>query len=314
MDHKDRLILQALDKNVRQSYRQIGKKTRLAEETVQYRIKRMIKEEIITGFWGVPRLGNNIAVYKILLKNKSLSSSMKKSLREFILSSRPVSWAAETDGTWNYIITIMGKDWEAAQTMVELTSKFSKYLADIQILKSVSATSLNEKYIHDKPHVDIRENSFLAPQQELDKTDSRIVTILSSDSRASATIIGERVGLTPEAAARRIKKIIKNDVMQCLKVRINHAKLGKTYFHLLISFSDPHSKTYVKQYWESHPACVFIMEHVGKYQMHLELVETHDKVNQIMEDFITQFPEALSDYEICPISKELKIEPNTLRK
>jgi len=51
IDLKDRKILYHLDLNCRQSYSQIGKKVGLSKKVVEYRVKRMEKEKIITGYW-----------------------------------------------------------------------------------------------------------------------------------------------------------------------------------------------------------------------------------------------------------------------
>ena len=69
LSKKDLKILQQLDLNLRVSYSQIGRKTRLSKETVQYRIKQLEKNKFITGYWAMPSIKNNFSVYKILLKN-----------------------------------------------------------------------------------------------------------------------------------------------------------------------------------------------------------------------------------------------------
>ena len=52
-DKKDQEILYELDLNARQSNAQIAKKVRLSKEVVGYRIKRMLEDEIIIGFYSV---------------------------------------------------------------------------------------------------------------------------------------------------------------------------------------------------------------------------------------------------------------------
>ena len=50
LDKKDKQILYQLDLDSRQSYKQIGKKSKLSREVVQYRIKQLEKKGIIRGY------------------------------------------------------------------------------------------------------------------------------------------------------------------------------------------------------------------------------------------------------------------------
>ena len=76
LDLKDRKILYNLDLNCRQSNAQIGKKVGLSKQVVDYRIKRMEEDKIITRYWtniDSYRFGYQVYRYYLITQNASLS-------------------------------------------------------------------------------------------------------------------------------------------------------------------------------------------------------------------------------------------------
>ena len=83
LDAKNLAILRILDQDVRSSFTEIGKRARLSKEVVQYRIKKLEEEKIITGYWTFIKYLTG-AVYKVLIKNRNLAGEKKKEFIEFV--------------------------------------------------------------------------------------------------------------------------------------------------------------------------------------------------------------------------------------
>ncbi len=309
MNKKDLKILQALDADVRSSFSAIGRKTRLSKEVVQYRIKQLEKNNTITEYWAIPRIDSGSTVYKVLIKNKSLGLKKKEELVSFLTSQPSVAWMASVEGSWDFIITsVVNEDASFSKMMIELQNKFGTHFKDKQIMKTVSAVDINEKYLYDGQIDPITtELNFLDEEVEIDDTDKEIISVLLTNSRSSFAEIGKKVGLTAESISYRFKKIMKNKLISKLKVRINHDVLGLAYYHLFISLSDYGKKQAVSNYFTQLPSCVFIMNHIGVYDMHVELVMPIKDVHNILLQFAEMFGDSLSSYELLKIQEEHQI-------
>ena len=101
LDAKDLAILRILDQDVRASFTEIGRKTRLSKEVVQYRIKKLEEEKIITGYWTFIKYLQG-TVYKVLIKNRNLAGQKEKEFIEFVRNHKIVSWFAKTQGNFDY--------------------------------------------------------------------------------------------------------------------------------------------------------------------------------------------------------------------
>lgn len=306
IDKKDLAILQTLDQNTRASYIQIAKKTNISKEAVQYRIKQLEKKEIITGYWATPSIGKQETVYKLLIKNKSLGTTKKQEFINYCLKQKTISWFATTEGTWDFVISsYLIEDSDFLILVDNIMKKFGKHFKEKHILKSTAMIIMNEKYLYDEEKtIRIKEDSFLEEIEKTDEIDAEIIKILSTNARATYTEIGKQVKLTPESISLRFKKIMKKELIKSINPRINHNKIGLTYYHLFLAVSDYEKKDTICKYYTQHPDIIFIMKHIGYYDIHLELAIPEEKTETIIEELTEKFGETISNYELLKIKKE----------
>lgn len=305
IDKKDIAILQALDQDVRASYTQIGKQTGLSKEVVHYRIKRLEKKNILTGSWATPTIGADKAIYKVLIKNKSLGKENKQQFITYVKSLKEAVWFAGTEGNWDFVMTFFVKQHEEfAKAFLRIMERFGTYFSKKHILKSTSMIAMNEKYLHDDNTTNIKEDSFLEPKNRPDKKNQQIINMLSEDARISFSDIGRAIGLTPEAVSKRYRAILDRKLLVRSNIRINQAKLDLSYYHIFISVSDYEKKDAISTFYTQHPSCVFMMKHIGYYDLHLEIVVKEEEIERIIEELTEKFGEAISSYELLKIRKE----------
>lgn len=305
LSKKDVNILRELDTDVRASLSSIGRKTRLSKEVVQYRIKQLEKNNIITGYWAIPRIDKASTAYKVLIKNKSMGTEEKKQFVEYLKTQKSLAWFATVEGGWDFLMTaVVAEDSMFSNMMMEIQNKFGSYFKEIQILKIMSATDINEKYLYEEKQPKITELNFLDEIKEIDETERQIIAEISKNSRQSFAELGRKVGLTAESISYRFRKMMKEQLISKLKVRINHDKLGLAYYHLFISISDYNKKREIYNYFTQLSSCVFIMQHIGNYDMHLELVMLQEKTQEVLLNFISKFGNSLASYELLKIQEE----------
>lgn len=305
LDKKDLAILRELDKGVRASLTQIGKRTRLGKEVVAYRLKRLQERGILTGYWVVPRISAQTSTYKLLLKNKSLGTK-KQALIDHLLAQQEVGWLALTEGTWDIVATLfVTSDADFSLLLKKLFAQWGSHFKEKHILKSTSMITTNEKYLHEQKRLLFTQTTdFLEKSPERDETDKRIVKEISLDGRISFAELGKHVGLTPEAVSYRYRKLVKNKEIALLKPRIDHGKLGLSYYHLFIAMNDFGKLDELDAHYTHHPACVFLMHHVGYYDVHLELVMKEEETQTFIDELTEKFGEAIASYELLKVSKE----------
>ena len=62
----------------------------------------------------------------------------------------------------------------------------------------------------------------------LDKIDKQILSILQTDGRISWQMLGDRVHLSANAVAERVRRMTRAGVIRGFKAEVNQAALGRT--------------------------------------------------------------------------------------
>jgi DNA-binding Lrp family transcriptional regulator len=301
--------LQALDENVRATYKQIGKYAHLGKETAQYRVKRLEEEGCISGYWTHVRRGSPLFVYKILLKNRGMSKDALEHFSKYLSEQKVVSWFASCQGYWNFLVTVSSSnDSEIAEFAHTLFTLYSKHFCDIQLLKSFSAIVFPEKYLYHKIPLRSFRDNFFQGKFSLDSKNIAILEHLSTNPRISFVDLSKKINLTPEAISLRFRKLIKQGNILFMKPRIRHERLGLSYTHLFLRFSDGEQVSPAISYLSSCRECVFVMEHIGKYQLHAELVCPPEKIANILNSFMNRFSLHIQEYDLCRIQEEFKLQ------
>ena len=75
------------------------------------------------------------------------------------------------------------------------------------------------------PSLQYGEYTLLNP---LDRTDRAILTVLHEDGRIAVTALAERVGLSPNATAERMRRLVRDGVIEGFRAVVSPAALGRT--------------------------------------------------------------------------------------
>src|SRR3989338_6125652 len=92
LDLLDKKILAELDKNARVSYSELGKRIRIAKETVKYRMQLLEKKGIVQGYYAVidfSKLGYTI--YRLYLKLSGTTPEKEREITEYLTNSKQVA-------------------------------------------------------------------------------------------------------------------------------------------------------------------------------------------------------------------------------
>jgi len=305
VDKKDISILKELDQDVRSSFQELGRKTRLSKEVVQYRLKQLEDKKIITAYWALFNLPQGTTIYKILIKNKSLTSQKKNEFVEFVMKQKLVSWFANTEGNFDYVMTCtVNDDKDFAYFLQELFSRFGTYFQEKHILKTTKSSMTNEKYLYpNNEFIYNHEVDVYNYIKDIDEKDNIILRELSLNSRIKFVDLAKKTNLTAEAISQRYKKLI-DKINIRYKVRIDMKKLGLSYYHLFVSIQNQDMKKELVSFYTIHSDCNSILHHIGFYDLHLEFILPPDKIQKILEEFSAKFGASVVSYELLNVREE----------
>ena len=145
LDDTDKLILKELSLNARISIIDLSDKTKLTRDILNYRIKKLKKENVISQYSVLPNLENiGIKLYKIILRTKNFNEKEETKLRDYIKANKKTTQFLKLIGAWDLEIELEVKDEdELYKILNEMRKDFSNIIRDFDILRITKTYKYN---------------------------------------------------------------------------------------------------------------------------------------------------------------------------
>ncbi len=309
LDKKDRLIMQQLEENSRQSYAEIGRKVGLRSDTVEYRINRMLKKGLIIRMFAEPNLQKlGLKTYRIYLKVENITSRKEKQLVDYFMNHPKGHWFAEFEGEWDYTMRYTLKDErEFKEEMEELLRKFGKFIKAKSIVMTLQQAYLPLTYLTGKRGA----IKLLSLEKEkkieaLDETDTKIMGLLFENSRIKTVDIASKTGISPDAVQYRIKRLLEKGIISFFGVYYNSLVLGYSRYKVLLWLQPTREREkQLLRYCEHHPNSNYLNRIVGAWDLEVDFdAKNAQEIHNIVKDLKNNFPDIIRDHSTLMILKE----------
>ncbi len=309
IDSKDREILYQLDLDSRQSFAKIGKKVGLSKTVVAYRINKLIENEYIKTFYTVIdafRLG--YISFRVYLVYQYMTQERERELIEHFTKQKLNWWTISAEGRFDLAVIMWVKNindfyafWE--ETLRRFRDNFLEqwFSAYIQIYTYRHSYLLDDPNKSDRTKFEITGGG---EQVTIDDLDYRLLRLITPNARMPVKELATKLDSTPAVVNYRLKKLIKQGVIQGFRADIDYGKLGYQFFKADIDLKDYKQRGKIINYAKTNPHLVRIDKSVGISDLELEYhVKTLEQFHQIMKDLTNQFPEAIKKYRYVYASR-----------
>ncbi|MEK6954256.1 MAG: Lrp/AsnC family transcriptional regulator [Candidatus Micrarchaeota archaeon] len=274
LDQKDRRLLAGLDRNARSPTSLLAKKVALSKQAAAYRLERLQKNGVISGFLTIinlPLLG--YTGFQLYLKLRSAPRKKEEALVTYALNHPRVIWGIRCTGSWDFLILFAEHSVkEFDSDLKALMREFSPFIATTAFSVYTSWRHLNHKYITgEEPAIRfLRESKTAEPIDELDR---KILSIISTNCRASLLELAARTKIPASTVAYRLKELQKRRIIVGFMPHLDFNKTGYQYFHVILKLRPnvtDERKSQFLRFFEFHPNIVYIEECFGEADLELE--------------------------------------------
>lgn len=314
LDLKDRKILYQLDLDCRQTNAEIGKKVGLGKQVVDYRIKRLLKEGIITRFATVVdtyKLG--FSKYKIYLSLENASKEVIKEMITFLKAHRNTEWVATCSGRWDLIAGYIVKNvYEFNEAVKELDEKFSQYIAVRETAISLGVPHWRKEYLlnNKEPQEAVQQGGRKGDYQ-IDKIDEEILKLLVNNARLPITVIAQRLQTTPRIIAYRIRNLKKEKIILINRIFLDLNKFNWIYCKALLKFKNLTQQRYQQfmEYSSRLKNLTYAINSIGSWDIELDFeIEDFNTFHKIMLELRDKFSEIIKNYDFVIVMNEEKLD------
>jgi len=307
LDLLDKKIMYELDLNARASVTEIAKRVRASKETVNFRIKRLLKESYIKGFYTVfntAKLG--YFYYKTFLKFHRTTPEIENKIIEYIKNQKNCAYFGSCEGPYDLIFLLMVKNAKQfKEFLIEFKEKFGDYILEKEVHTVLTTHRLNEKFLFAGK---TSKHSFYQDeisQYPIDDIDAKIMQILSTEARISLIDLGNKINIDSKVVKYRIKKLEKEGIIIAYVSAPNFDKLGLQFIQINFNLKNNKTASSIIEFFDKTNKCLYALELLGKYDLTVEIHVENDRVlREIMEGFKQQFVDKYNDYDIFNMYKE----------
>ncbi|MDP3727971.1 MAG: Lrp/AsnC family transcriptional regulator [bacterium] len=311
LDIKDKKILSLLSQNARANSSTIAKEVVLSRDTVAYRLENYQKKGLIQGYRTVVDIGLfGYDAYHIFLQLNKPTEEIEKKLIQKFQEFSFMRAIIKFSGKFDFELAVIAKGLQDFDRILDdILTACSHYLQDYLI---VARTETYVGRVFPRSFYDYKQ----APQKKvesngviLDALDKKLLTILADDATASYQFLAKKTGLSPDAIAYRIKKLLQEGVILKFIPVINYAALSYNIYAVLLRISglDIKRKIILKNFLKENPHILWAVKCVGRFNVLSYIcVNTTEELNQTIIQLRNIIPDTLIDYEVLIAYEEYK--------
>ena len=331
LDKKDKQILSIIGENCRTQSKQIGEIVNLGKDSVRYRIKNLIKEDLYRGNLTIINpFAFRLQPIILLIKLEKTTQEKEEKILDYFEEHKFVLWFGQTQGKHDFNVILLSKSIEHQDKLIkEIRTKLKENLKEIETLNVTNFFACNTfpKQIRNELKTEIKfdklDSSFgkllnkypYCSSQEIpfnaDAKDLIILNRLAQGAEKQIQEISEKTKIPSDTIKNRIKIMIEKNVILAFRASINVSYLGFhgyiVNFKLLPQTTDKQKKKF-EEYFKKQEFISFgigLIRSIHDYQTYL-FAKNPLEFNDIIKKIRNEFSDIIEDYETNLILKDYK--------
>ncbi|MCA9495705.1 MAG: AsnC family transcriptional regulator [Nanoarchaeota archaeon] len=318
MDLYDKKIINLLIKNCRYSLIDIAKAVNLSKDSVKYRINRLEKQKIITGFSLMidPRQFGYF-VNHLLLKLKTISEIENQDILKKLKEHPNITFISSQSGTFDMQIIFHTKTiYKKNQILEEILSIFKDLITNYKEVTHIRDYSFSFLFSDIDVNISVKEkndSSFSKlieknkkvtqqiPQEIInyDKIDREIIKAITKNPREKLNTIAEKIGINNETVKNRIKSLIKKKAIYRFSLYPNHSQLDLFNYMLLfkIEILPKEIEKKLNNFLENSIFILYAAKFNGAYNLFIYILAKNpneftahlNELKNILDDYIIEY-------------------------
>ncbi len=309
IDTVDRKILTELDKNARISYSELGKRIRVAKETVKYRITQLEKKSIISGYYTVVNFSKlGFVMYRPYIRLQNTSPKIEQDVINYLLQSKSVAIFYKTSGPFHIALGNWARSpWEYEVFWLSFKQRFGQHVSEHHLSLMTEYTEFSRTYFLPSEEKVVFNTIAKADVEKLDALDLKLIYFLSNNARASLVEIAKKLDTSIITIRYHLKNLISRKIILGFRPILNLAALGLEYYKVDLWFTNFNRAKEITQHILSHPSVVYTERTLVSSDLEFDVeIENFEKFIAVMDSFKAKFPDDIKDYKYYERIKNYK--------
>lgn len=308
MDELDRKLLYEISENADEPRNKIAKRLRCSREVVDYRLKKLQKDGIITGYQARINISNFIyGGYIFLVQSSGLNSKSEEKVMNKLKANKKVHYMGKLGGEYDFIVGFTIKKLsELSETINEINSAFGKNKSNQTLLTMVQENKDSFKTIFSKNDElnGIVSMPSIEEKLKIDEIDKKILISLGKNSNIPSWEMAEKVKISDVAVRKRMENLIKRKIILDFRTMIDLTKLNYQPYFLLIKTNSVNEKMEEEmiKFSKTDKNTTYSMKVAGRYDYVFTVsVESNKQLKDFVYGLKEKFSGIITEISIVPL-------------
>lgn len=313
LDLKDRKILMELGRDARQSYNQIGKRVGLSKEVVNYRIDRLLNEEVIERFHTVINYFKiGVVKFKLYLRLTNIGNHELQKLITYLKEHEKTEWVAVMSGRWDLVVGLLVNNVnDCDENIQQILDTFSSYVQEKAVTTTLYLAHRNRDFVATHTAPKVVYHTTHDTQEKIDSVDYSLLQLLANNARLPVTELAEKLKTTSRVVQYRMKELERKKIILSYRAHVNPLRLGKIFCKALIYLGSSRLARLQElvNYTSSLEGAIWPQRVLGAWDFELDFeLSDYDRFQHIIFELKQRFPDLIKNHEFCILSKEIKLD------
>jgi Lrp/AsnC family transcriptional regulator for asnA, asnC and gidA len=313
LDMKDKKILSLLSKNARTPHTIIAKSVGLSRDSISYRIKNLVKNQIVQGYRTVINANKlGYEAYHLFVQLSPPGKEAEKMLVEKFKSYPFTRTVLRFSGKYDYEFAIIAKNIrEFDKNLRTILEDCTEYLQDYEVLIITDYYTENffpRSFLIAKD-TELARNKEINEITKVDKKDLDILQIIADNALIQLYAIANKVNISADAVNYRIKKLMATGIIKKFIPVINYSALGYSNYAFMLNIKGLTDKkeAKLKQILSTDKNILWAVKTIGRYNVLMYVcVPNTEELHKTMMNLRAHFPGELNNYETLIAYEEYK--------
>ena len=307
LDKKDQSILEVLTKDSRLPISQIAKKVRLSRDSVQYRMHKLQRGNIILGFY--PVLNYEILgfyVFHIFLLLDEMNKEEQKKLLNYLNNNPNIISIIEYSDRWDLEVVLIARSLHAFdKIMLNMATKFPDLILEKDKLEIIKRYQTNAPLLGEKESIKPRKF-------KLSSLDINIINALGHNARISNYELARKFKVSPDTIRYHINNLVEEGIILHFTALLNLSKLNYYWYTFSVEMKmfDQKNENKFKEFLRQNPNILRAAKTLGGWDLLLYvIVDKRREFHRVVKDLKKLFAPIVRNYDTWVAYKEHKFNP-----
>ncbi len=300
----DRKILYELDKKSNLPLSELAKKLQRSKQFVLYRMSRLEKEGVITGYTAIVDMSKlGYFSFRVYLKLRQTTETEGQELVDFVKKNYEQVWTITSmHGKWDYALFLGVKTiMEFHQVWDGIMAEYKSKIKNYNVAVYAPIYNFNRRFfLETKEAKEERQVRIYGAgtAEEIDNLDWQIIKEYAPNVRKPALEIGKKLSVTGDTIRHRIKKLEQKKVICGYKIGLDLSKLGCVSYRVDLELLSTAENKRLFEFCKQHKNIYQINKSIGGANFEMEvIVKDEQELRQLLEQLKIEFKGVIDDLD-----------------